>query len=64
MLAERDVLSMPWREMRQVRGQEIAYVPQDPASALNPSIRIGKQIVELLQLRGVGTAESRLAGRA
>ncbi|QIK65981.1 ABC transporter ATP-binding protein [Nocardioides sp. HDW12B] len=60
MLAERDVLSMHWREMRQVRGQEIAYVPQDPASALNPSIRIGKQIVELLELRGIGTSESRL----
>jgi peptide/nickel transport system ATP-binding protein len=62
LLEERDVLSMHWREMRQVRGEEIAYVPQDPASALNPSIRIGKQLVELLQLRGVGTHESRLQG--
>ena len=48
--------------MRQLRGEEIAYVPQDPASALNPSIRIGKQIVELLELRGIGTSESRLQG--
>ena len=62
LLEERDVLSMHWKEMRQVRGEEIAYVPQDPASALNPSIRIGKQLVELLQLRGIGTAESRLQG--
>ena len=62
LLEDRDVLSMHWREMRQVRGEEIAYVPQDPASALNPSIRIGKQIVELLELRGIGTAESRLQG--
>jgi peptide/nickel transport system ATP-binding protein len=62
LLEERDVLSMHWREVRQVRGEEIAYVPQDPASALNPSIRIGKQLVELLQLRGVGTHESRLQG--
>ena len=45
-----------------MRGEEIAYVPQDPASALNPSIRIGKQIVELMELRGLGTAESRLQG--
>ena len=44
------------------RGEEIAYVPQDPASALNPSIRIGRQIVELMELRGLGTAESRLQG--
>ena len=48
--------------MRQLRGEEIAYVPQDPAAALNPSIRIGKQIVELIELRGLGTAESRLQG--
>jgi peptide/nickel transport system ATP-binding protein len=56
----RDVLTLPWKEVRQLRGEEIAYVPQDPASALNPSIRIGKQLVELQQLRGVGTSESRL----
>ena len=62
LLEGRDVLAMPWQEVRQVRGEEIAYVPQDPASALNPSIRIGKQIVELLELRGIGTAESRLQG--
>ncbi len=58
--ADKDVLSLPWQDVRQLRGEEIAYVPQDPASALNPSIRIGRQIVELMELRGLGTAESRL----
>ena len=62
LIEGRDVLAMPWREVRQLRGEEIAYMPQDPASALNPSIRIGKQIVELLELRGIGTAASRLQG--
>jgi len=62
LIEGRDVLRMPWREVREVRGEEIAYVPQDPASALNPSIRIGKQIVELLALRGIGTHESRMQG--
>src|SRR3954451_12004696 len=62
LLEDRDVLKLPWKEVRKLRGEEIAYVPQDPASALNPSIRIGKQIVELLELRGIGTAESRLQG--
>ncbi|MFT3872044.1 MAG: ABC transporter ATP-binding protein [Nocardioides sp.] len=62
LLEDRDVLTMPWQEVRKVRGEEIAYVPQDPASALNPAIRIGRQIVELLELRKVGTAESRLQG--
>ena len=60
----RDVLGMPWQEVRKLRGEEIAYVPQDPASALNPAIRIGKQIVELMaaaQHRHRGVAP---AGRA
>ena len=56
------MLGLPWQQVRQLRGEEIAYVPQDPAAALNPSIRIGKQIVELMELRGIGTAESRLQG--
>ncbi len=58
----RDVLALPWQQVRQIRGEEIAYVPQDPASALNPSIRIGRQIVELMELRGIGTQQSRLEG--
>jgi peptide/nickel transport system ATP-binding protein len=57
---DRDLLSLGWQQVRQLRGEEIAYVPQDPAAALNPSIRIGRQIVELLELRNIGTAESRL----
>jgi peptide/nickel transport system ATP-binding protein len=56
----RDVLSMSWQEVRDLRGMRIAYVPQDPGAALNPAIRIGRQIVELLELRGVGTADERL----
>ncbi|MGD9959346.1 ABC transporter ATP-binding protein [Nocardioides sp.] len=62
LLDDRDVLDLPWKAVRKIRGEEIAYVPQDPASALNPSIRIGRQIVELLELRGIGTSESRLQG--
>src|SRR6195952_864958 len=62
MFEDKDVLHLSWQQVRQLRGEEIAYVPQDPAAALNPSIRIGKQIVELMELRGLGTAESRLQG--
>jgi peptide/nickel transport system ATP-binding protein len=62
LFEDKDVLGLPWQQVRQLRGEEIAYVPQDPASALNPSIRIGRQIVELMELRGLGTTESRLQG--
>ncbi len=56
----KDVLSLPWQEVRALRGEQIAYVPQDPGAALNPSIRIGRQLVELLELRRIGTAAERL----
>ena len=62
LFEDKDILGLPWQQVRQLRGEEIAYVPQDPAAALNPSIRIGKQIVELMELRGLGTSESRLQG--
>src|SRR5690349_4610160 len=62
LFEDKDVLGLPWQQVRQLRGEEIAYVPQDPASALNPAIRIGRQIVELMELRGLGTDETRLQG--
>src|SRR6185312_10472973 len=54
MFEGRDVLALPWEQIREIRGMKIAYVPQDPGAALNPAIRIGRQIVELLELRDVG----------
>ena len=62
MFEGQDVLSLPWERMREIRGMKIAYVPQDPGAALNPAIRIGRQIVELLELHRIGTAEQRLKG--
>jgi peptide/nickel transport system ATP-binding protein len=41
-----DLLQASDEELRRVRGAEIAMIFQDPMSALNPVIRIGKQIVE------------------
>lgn len=45
--------------VRRLRGVEVGYVPQDPSSALNPAIRIGMQLRELLDLRGIGTPAER-----
>lgn len=45
----RDTLSMSPHELRSLRSQGIAYIFQDPATALNPVYRIGFQLVELLQ---------------
>ena len=46
----RDLLTMTDDERRQVRGGQIAMVFQDPMTALNPVISIGKQIREMIQL--------------
>jgi len=42
----RDLLALTDREMRRVRGREIALVPQSPIAALNPALTIGAQFRE------------------
>ncbi|MGA8153841.1 MAG: ABC transporter ATP-binding protein [Terriglobales bacterium] len=48
-LRGRDLLALPEAELRQIRGAEIALIPQDPALSLNPVIRVGAQIAEVLR---------------
>jgi peptide/nickel transport system ATP-binding protein len=43
-----DILAMTTAQLRQARGSLVTYLPQDPASALNPSLRIDEQISEVL----------------
>ena len=43
-----DLLSLEEQKMRKVRGDKIAMIFQDPMSALNPVMRIGKQISEVI----------------
>ena len=56
----RNLLSLPEKEMRKIRGREIAMVFQDPMSSLNPVKKIGEQIVEvLIQKLGLSRTDSR-----
>lgn len=41
-----DILKMSKQEIQKIRGSEIAMVFQDPMSTLNPTLKIGKQIME------------------
>jgi peptide/nickel transport system ATP-binding protein len=52
LLDDRDVLKLSARELRHVRGRQIAYVPQDPSSALDPARKIGIQLAEALRVHG------------
>jgi oligopeptide transport system ATP-binding protein len=56
----RDLLKISEREMRHVRGAEIAMVFQDPMTSLNPVHTVGFQIVEALKLhQGMGEKAAR-----
>ncbi|MCR4426092.1 MAG: ABC transporter ATP-binding protein [Firmicutes bacterium] len=46
----RDLLRLPEREMRDVRGNEIGMIFQDPMTSLNPVLTIKTQMVETLRL--------------
>jgi oligopeptide/dipeptide ABC transporter ATP-binding protein len=46
----RDILSLSARELRSMRGREIAMIFQNPQMALNPLFTIGDQITTVLQL--------------
>ena len=45
----KDVAQMPTSELRQLRGNRMAMVYQDPAMSLNPSMKVGPQIEEVLR---------------
>ena len=51
LLRGRDLLALSEREMRGVRGGDIAMVFQEPMTALNPLMTIGQQITEVLELK-------------
>ena len=48
VFAGEDLLQLSDRSMRRLRGQDIAYVPQQPMSAFNPTMTVGRQVAEPL----------------
>ncbi len=51
---QRDLLKLSERELRGMRGGEIAMIFQEPMTALNPLMTIGEQIAEVLRSKGTG----------
>ncbi|MBW0104549.1 ABC transporter ATP-binding protein [Pseudonocardia sp. KRD291] len=54
-LGGRDLLGLSERELRSVRGNEVAMVFQEPMTSLNPAFRIGDQIAETVRLHRGGS---------
>lgn len=57
MFEGRDLRELSQKQMREIRGREIAMVFQDPMSSLNPVMKIGKQITEVL-IKRMGMSKS------
>jgi oligopeptide/dipeptide ABC transporter ATP-binding protein len=54
-LRGRDLLALSERQMRRVRGNDVAMIFQEPMSSLNPVFRVGDQVMEVLRLhQGLG----------
>lgn len=51
MFQGRNLLSLPERQMRAVRGGDVAMIFQEPMTALNPLMSVGAQVAEVLQLK-------------
>ncbi len=49
LLGERDLLALPEAAMRAVRGRRVAMIFQEPATALNPVLTVGRQIAEVIE---------------
>ena len=57
MLAGRDLLTLPETGMKDIRGNDVAMIFQEPMTSLNPVLTIGFQIAEaLIQHRGLSRA--------
>ena len=51
----RDLLTMSKKEIREIRGGQMAMIFQDPMTSLNPVLTIGEQIAEAIQVHNPGT---------
>ena len=47
---EKSMLDMPNSELQKIRGSQIALIPQDPLTSLNPLFTIGNQLLEVLKI--------------
>src|SRR5262245_3587244 len=55
----RDLVTMPGEARRALLGRDIAFIPQEPLSALNPVLTIGQQLDEHLRRLDAGSAGER-----
>ncbi|KLT72834.1 oligopeptide transporter ATP-binding component [Neisseria arctica] len=56
----RELVGLPEKELNKIRASEISMIFQDPMTSLNPYMKVGAQLTEVLMLhKGMGKAEAR-----
>lgn len=55
----REILNLPEKALNKIRAEQIAMIFQDPMTSLNPYMRVGEQLIEVLKLhKGLGQKEA------
>ena len=60
----KDLLKLPQKELRDIRGGDMAMIFQDPMTSLNPVLTVGNQIMEALQTHNEGMSDDAAQKRA
>ena len=63
VLNGRELVGLPEEEMRGIRGAGMAMIFQDPMTALNPVLRVGPQLAEMIELHQPGLSRARTRDR-
>ncbi|MEQ4721592.1 ABC transporter ATP-binding protein [Nonomuraea sp. B19D2] len=58
-MGENDLVGVPESRLKRLRGQDVSMVFQEPMTALNPLMRIGAQVAEVMTLHGRSRQEAR-----
>ncbi|MFF2277349.1 dipeptide ABC transporter ATP-binding protein [Agromyces sp. NPDC058126] len=64
LLDGQDLAKAPQKEMEEIRGRKIGFVPQDPMSNLNPVWSIGFQVEEAIRANGIASGRKEVKQRA
>ena len=63
MIDGRDLARLGQNDLRKLRGGTVSYIPQDPGTALNPALRIGRQLSETLEAHAADMSEEQRRAR-
>lgn len=62
-IAETNVLKLSPEQLQDFRGTVVSFVPQNPGAALNPALRVGKQLSEILEFHMKAPSRDLIARR-